>query len=1164
MLNLPVRSKPVLSASLLLTLLAVTASAQDYRGKVQGIVTDPSQAAVAGADVTLKNANTGIEESKKTDSVGHYLFDFVQPGTYSITVQASGFQKATQESFSVLTRGDVTVNVALVLGGVATEINVTTEVNAVEFNTSTMTTTVQGEMLKDLPVLARNPFTLALLNPAVVNQYWDVSHRNPFYMWSNGGMDIGGPTGGKNDQEMDGTSLNISARGSYNAPMDAVQEVAVQQNAMDAEFGFSAGGTLNLSMKSGTNGYHGTAYYFGRNPAMNALANRITRDENPLRQSMWGGTIGHPIVKNKLFNFFAYEGWRATQPNLKTETLPTDLERTGDFSQTKTPAGDQRTIYDPLTTRYNPATELFERTPFADNKIPQDRIDPTAKKIMADLWKPNNAGDDPSGTNNFKKSYGWWLKYWNFTDRADYNINDRWRVFGRFSKYQTRLDNPNWGGTIAVPSDNGGIMDAMNTAVDILWMASPKTTVNVRMGVTYDEDDYASQWAKVDPKVWADLWPNSNWYTNVINAAQGIYYPRFRFDGNGYAETGVGGWWVVHGRSYNPTVNVTHEIGSHHLKAGWQLRYSYDQDNASSGPGTLYFSAVDTGNSFKSYDKSLSGSMYASALLGVLNGAGQDDPRSDGGFAQIAPNLDVHQQQWGLYLQDDYRLNRNVTLNLGLRWERETAPLDELRRLVQNVDLKQSLNLGNIVMPEQVTAIKQIPYSFNGAVVYTSDKHPRMYDAPWTNFLPRAGVAIRVNDRTAVRAGYARYAVQWLTIHPETGGLPTWGYSQSTSVLAPLEGVPRAFVSDPFPAGNPVRLPVGNSLGANTKVGDNIEWWDGNVMKTPINDRFNFTVQRQAPANIFTEATFFMSFAHNMQDPGMWGGNWNRNINQLDPNLTYTYKGALDTKVANPFYHLPGVPGSIGTQSEVSVGSLLKPYPQYGDMKLLGYPNRQDHYYSLQLKAERPIKDGIMFLMAYNYGRESISDYFNAPDNYAGKLTMLDRGQPRHNIRAAGTWEIPVGRGLKYGANMNRVLDTVIGGWATSHILQWRSGTPVSFKDHAAAVSGDPTKNVPAGYYFNPAVFSVLDDYTPRTNPWFYSGLNGPRWWQLDSTIVKYFKIGERARFELRMEMFNSPNAFMPSDPDMTVGNLTNMGRSLSVAGGNYGREIQYTGRIHF
>jgi hypothetical protein len=149
-------------------------------------------------------------------------------------------------------------------------------------------------------------------------------------------------------------------------------------------------------------------------------------------------------------------------------------------------------------------------------------------------------------------------------------------------------------------------------------MLSPRTTVNVRFGVIYMEDDYASAWAQVPTSVWAGFWPNSNWYKGVINAQQGIYYPHFSFSGNGGASSGVGGWWLVHGRSYNPTINVSHDAGIHHMKAGWQLRYSYDQDNANSGPGGLNFNSIDTGKSFLGYDATQSGNMYASALLGVL------------------------------------------------------------------------------------------------------------------------------------------------------------------------------------------------------------------------------------------------------------------------------------------------------------------------------------------------------------------------------------------------------------------------------------------------------------------------------------------------------------------------------------------------------------------
>jgi len=1155
----------VISRLGLIALVAGIATAQEYRGRVQGIVADPSQAGVANANITLRNVNTGVESTRQADAAGHYLFDFVQPGIYSVAVQAAGFSRFVQENITVLTGGDVTVNATLTVGSVNETVNVTEEVSSLEFNTSSMTTTVQGVMLEDIPVLARNPFTLALLNPAVVNQYWDIAHRNPFYMWSNGGLDIGGATGGKNEQLLDGTPLNISARGSYNLPMDAVQELAVHQNAMDSEMGFSAGGTLNLSQKSGTNDYHGTAYYFGRNPALDALANRITRDPNIIRNSIWGGTVGNPIIKNKLFNFFVYEQWRVTQPSSKVQTMPTDAEKNGDFSHQLTPQGNLQTIYDPFTTVFNPNTNTVTRTPFPNNIIPQNRISPAAKLLMADLWSPNNPGNDLSGLNNFKKAYPWWEKYWNISDRVDYNLSDNWRIFARFSKFQTRLDNPNWGGTIAVPSDNGGIMDALNAAMDVLWMPNPRTTVDLRFGSTYVEDDYASAWAQVKPSVWGSFWPNG-WYTGLLQPSQGIYFPNFNFNGNGSSYTGIGNWWLVHGRSHNPTVNVTHDIGKHHVKVGWQLRYSYDQDNAGSGPGSFNFNSVDTGSSFLGYDPTQSGNMYASALLGVMNG----------GTASINPNLDMHQQQWAFYGQDDIKLTRNITLNLGLRWERETGPLEETRMLVKTLDLTSPIpELQNTVMPPQVTAIATSAPKYNGAMIFTSNKNPRMYDAPWNTFLPRTGIAIRINDKTVFRAGYARYAVPWVAIHPETGGLPTNGFSQSTNLLGPLDGTPRSLLDNPYPTSgqytNPVVLPVGNSLGRYQDLGNSISFWNGNIMKTPMNDRINFTVQRQAPFRIFTEATFFTMFEHNAQDPSMWGGHFDYNLNQVDPNLIYQYKGLTDQAVANPFYNLPAniMPGVLRTQQTVPVSQLLRPYPQYGDLYEYGFPGTSDHYYALQLQAQRPMANGLNFLVAYNYNQEFHGQWFNQPDFYNNKITMFDRGYPRHNLRIAGTYQLPFGKGRPFLSNMPKALDYIIGGWSTSSIWMWRSGDLLSFGnqswpgDHQAIVTGDPRQNIPSGYYFNPAVFQVPAAYTPRTNPLYYNGLRGPRLWNLDSTLAKFFPITERIKFELRMEFYNLTNSFMPSDPDTTIGSGT-MGQSTWVAGGNYGREIQYTGRIHF
>lgn len=1128
-------------------------SAQDYRARVQGVVTDPSQAAVAAAKVTLRNTGTGVEAVKETDASGRYLFDFVLPGTYSVAIESSGFNRYVQENVTVLTRGDVSVNVQLTVGGVTQTMNITEAVTGVEFNTSTMTQTVQGAMLKDIPVLARNPYTLALLNPAVVNQYWDVSHRNPFYMWSSGGLDVGGATGGKNNQLLDGVSLNVSARGSYNAPMDAVQEVAVQQNAIDAEYGFSAGGTLQLSMKSGTNDWHGSAYYFGRNPKLNAMTNRITREPSVVRNNIWGGTVGNPIIKNKLFNFFSYEQWRSTQPSGNTSTVPTDLERTGDFSRTLTPQGTLRPIFDPDSTVFNAATSEVVRTPFAGNIIPPNRFNPSGLKAINDLWKPNRAGDDLSGINNFRNAYAWWVKYWNISDRVDYNITDNLRMYARFSKYETRLDNPNWGNTIAVPSDNGGLMDALNAAADVLYMVSPTTTINVRYGATYLEDDYDSEWAKVPESVWADFFP-TGWYKPVLATVPGVYYPRFNYTGNGSAYTGFGGWWLVRGRSHNPSVNVTHDRGIHHMKMGMQLRYSYDR-NGLPTTATMNFNSIDTGSSFLGYNAAQSGSSFASALLGVVNE----------GSAGISPMFNTHQQQWGFFFHDDIRLSRNLTLNLGLRYEYETAPSEENYILTRNLDLTNPIpEFSNApAMPAEVTAIATAQPKYNGAFIFTDSSHPRMYDARKNLWLPRVGVAYRLNDVTSLRAGWARYAVPMVAIHPEGFPLPKYGFVQTSNVLGPLEGKPRAFLTDPFPASNPLILPPGNSLGRYTQLGDTMSWYAPDT-RTPINDRINISIQRQLPFRFVLDTTFFMNFGHDVQDPSMWGGDYGRAVNMTDPNLYYQNKGAMDKAVPNPFYNLlpaSKMPGNLRNQETVSVGQLLRPYPQYGDLTISASPGQKDRYYSWQFRTERPFDNGVTLTVGYAYNRETHSYFFDDVDRYNYTFQMFDRQTPRHNLRMAGTWELPFGRGRKYGASMNKVLDMVVGGWATSHILMWNSAPLIHFE--AAQVNGDPTQNVPEGAYFNPAVFEVQPAYTRRTNPFYYDGLRGAKFWQLDSTLVKYFPITERVKFELRMEFYNLPNHFLPSQPDTGIGSGT-MGYSTGIAGGNYGREIQYTGRIRF
>lgn len=547
------------------------------------------------------------------------IFDFIEPGTYELTAEMPGFSKFVQQNILVQTRGDVTVNPVLRVGSLAETVNVSASGVEVQLYTSTMALTVDRKMLTDLPVLARNPFTLALLDPAVVNRYTsNLATRNPFYMWSSSQLDVGGNTSQKNDLQLDGAPLQLGWKGSYAPPMDATQEVTVQQNAVDAEFGHSAGGVLSLSYKAGTNEFHGTAYYFGRNPALNAASNSVVRAKNLVRNHIWGGTLGNPIVKNKLFTFTSFERWINKDPRSSIMTLPTELERAGDFSQSFNADGGIRAIYDPSTTQFDPAANTATRAPFPGNRIPASRMDPLSLRFQQDIWLPNGLGDNVTRVNNYKQAYFWYIYDWNFSNRTDWNINDKWKVFGRYSRFRTDLSQDNYtpNKSPAMTDDNGGVMNSRNIAADAVWTASSSTVVNFRWSYATLNDDYNAPKSQVGEAGLAQFWANG-WYKSYLPGQPAIYYPHLSISGAGSASFGKGGWWFQHPQSYNFSGKVARNVGRHYLKWGAESRLLR---GSSVRPDLMDFSfgSALTADTFLAPNTRLRGDGWATFLLGAL------------------------------------------------------------------------------------------------------------------------------------------------------------------------------------------------------------------------------------------------------------------------------------------------------------------------------------------------------------------------------------------------------------------------------------------------------------------------------------------------------------------------------------------------------------------
>jgi hypothetical protein len=1202
--------------------------AQESRATVRGVVSDPTHAVVPGAKVTLHNTATNVDLVRQADASGFYVFDPVIPGAYSVIVEATGFEKFVQENIVVQTTADVTVNAVLTVGAVTQTIEVTTSVAQVEFNTATMSTTVQNSFLKDLPILARNPFTLAMMDAGVVNQYWDIAHRLPFYMWSDGEMDIGGPTSTRVEDIVDGVRTDIGGgRGTYNLPMDAVQEVVVQQNIPDAEHGFSGGGAINITSKSGTNDIHGSAYIMTRQPKWNALSNRITRSPDIVKQNIVGLTVGNPILKNKLFNFFAFEHWYATQPSSKEQTMPTIAERTGDFSQAISNNGQMRVIYDPTTTQFNPVTSVVTRTPIScqgkANVICPGAIDPTGAAIMPYLWYPNSTPDTPDGLNNFKVTYPWWTKYHNVSERVDFNASDKLRMYAHYGEFRTRLDNVNWsrgfmnGGapSVATPSDNGGIMDATYGGMDVLYMFNPRTTIDIRMGVNYEDDDYASTWAQVPISLWAGLWPNASYpfYQEINNPAVGIYFPNIGWNGiatggsGQQAYTGYGEWWYDHQREYEPSITLTHEMGKHHMKFGWWYRYEWAQNFELAGPAANWsnlfsINSVDTAASWISYTPDASGDVWASSLLGVVDGAS----------AEIKPTIDqIHLQMNTFFIQDDFRLNPRTTLNIGLRYEYETGPSDNNHWLIKTLDTSSAIPNwpSNFTLwTPQVLAYANLPASasnipslvsplYYGGAVRTTAGNKYMYAAQRFTLLPRIGVAFKLSDKTALRVGYSRFAEAQVSLRSEETYDPSNGYDQQTMGLGPLEGIPRSYLKDPFPLAtaypNPIIPAVGTALGPYQDLGNSWSYWNG--LKTPIDDRFNFNIQRQLPGQFRLDATEFLFFSRNSQQ---WANNYGLtyNINQMNPMYYYQYKGLLGTTVPNPFYGVfpttlaqagvtsvtnagapsgyqgpPIMPGTLGTSSTVGLGQLLQPYPQYGSLSVYGWPGQTVHYYGTGISVTRPMAHGIAFLGTYNYSIQNIAGFYDDIDTYNQKWQLFDRGLPRHNLRLTGTYQLPFGKGRTFLNNAPKWVDEIVGGWATSDILYWTSGSLDSFGGQIyGGIICDPRRNIPQGQWFNSNCLITPPAYTMANSPLYYEGLRGPKFWQLDSTAVKNFRISERFNMELRIELYNTPNHFIPSNPNICGPSQCGSSAGISTwvagasTGANYGRELQGQARLTF
>jgi hypothetical protein len=550
----------------------------------------------------------------------------------------------------------------------------------------------------------------------------------------------------------------------------------------------------------------------------------------------------------------------------------------------------------------------------------------------------------------------------------------------------------------------------------------------------------------------------------------------------------------------------------------------------------------------------LSGNGWATFLLGAL------DSSVGTNQAQAIPMQHPRVNFMGFFVQDDYKITQRLTLQIGLRDEYSGAMTDPSNRLSRYLDLTQpipALSGANApTLPASVTALRTVTPTYNGAWIFTDSSQRNSWNPPSIILEPRLGLAFRLNEKTAIRAGWARYSVP-TTLNSAfsiLGSVLYPGYSATSTVVPSLQGVPQATLSNPFPGG--LVLPVGKANGAYTGLGDTNSWYNQNL-KYASEDRINLGVQRQLPARMVADATFYMALSHNLP--------YTYNLNLADPNIAYTYKNATTAAVANPFYNLlPAneMPGQLRTQATVATSALLTPYPQYSTLNELLMSGEGDHYRSFELTVKRPYANGVTLTAGYNYNREYTQGYYNDIATYARQFTWIPANTARHRLTGAAVYELPFGKGRKMMTNANRVVEGALGGWTLTGLFTYNSGIPIRLG--SAVVNGDPALSNPTrNEWFDTSKISVLPAYTIRTNPIQYDDMVGPRFVNLDTSLAKQFAVTERVKFELRFEGYNLDNHLTLAAPVTTITSV-NFGKSIAEAAGHYGRQVQFSGRVTF
>ncbi|MDQ2711599.1 MAG: carboxypeptidase-like regulatory domain-containing protein, partial [Acidobacteriota bacterium] len=932
-----------LSVAFLLALtitLPAWSQSEAVSAQLSGTVQDQNGATVPGAKVSLSNPDVGFVREVTTADNGLYTFTLIPPGNYELRVEKTGFNAFLQSNIVLAVGQASSLNAQLQVGNVNQTVEVTAAAPVLNTGSADIGSEVSSKQAVELPLNIRNVYGLVSLDSSVNNSQQNQALNGPGSQ-GNADQDIaffnfGGGRFGTTAFLLDGAWDGAGDWDGviYVPSVDELQEFRIQTNTFSPQYGLSMGNVVNAVTKSGTRSFHGDVFEFLRNN--NLDANNYFNNLNGLprpqfKRNQFGFTAGGPVYiphfykqREKTFIFGTYEGLRQQTPTTLIATVPTDLQRAGNFSQTFNQDGTLATIYDPFSTKL--VNGQYVRTPFLNNIIPVTQQDKVALNLLKFYPAPNRPGNAVTGANNYVGTAGLPTNSDQYTVKVDENISEKQNFFGRWSqKRQFKQLTGEFFGTND-PGGNGTLApdNRFEGGLGYTYVFSPTFVMSLNLGW--------GRWAEGRKPQGVPFDVTTIGLPAALNTYSGPgAFPNINI--SGYQNLGSGGLNSTPREARTYAADFTRNLGSHSLSMGF-MGITFMLNTFNSAQAAFNFSPAFTQGPFPTAANGDSGSGVASFLLGT----------GDNGSIAYSAEAAYSKKDFGWYFNDDWKISRGLTLNLGIRYDIQTAPTDRFNRL-------SYFNFDPNPLNSQVPGL-----NLRGNLLYTNKNQRGVYDTNYLNFAPRFGLAYSPVSKFVARAGYGIFYTPAMEFG-DYQGLSLNGFSQTTPYVGSLDGVtPQNLLSNPFPTG--LLAPVGEANGGATNVGQTVNA----VLRhraSPYVQQWTTNVQYQA-GNTVLQAAYIGNHGLKL----LFGTNFE--LNQL-PTADLALGNQLLQPVTNPFYGVI-TSGSLSGKT-VPYGQLLRPFPEYTGVENVQPPAASSTYNALALSANHRFSNGLQFLLSYTWSK---------------------------------------------------------------------------------------------------------------------------------------------------------------------------------------------------